>query len=50
MSLLAYHKPTYDKIQKLIRKHVQDCRRSTPWDGEHKVVTQKIMNIFKGTH
>ena len=50
MSLLTYYKSTHDEIQELIRKHVQDCRRSAPWDGEHEVVVQKIINIFKRTH
>jgi len=47
MSLLTYHKPTHDKIEKLIKEHVNQCRRNIAWDGENKQVTQDIINIFK---
>jgi hypothetical protein len=47
MSMLAYFKPAHDDIEKLIKKHVEKCRRTTPWDGEHKQVVKDIVRIFK---
>ena len=49
--MLAYFKPAHDDIEKLIKKHVEKCRRTTPWDGEHEVVkdiaVKDIVKIFK---
>ena len=50
MSLLTYYKSTHEDIEKLIEEHVKECRRSTPWTGEHRVVVKKIIDIFKRTH
>jgi DNA-binding FrmR family transcriptional regulator len=47
MSMLAYFKPAHDDIEKLIKEHVKKCRRTTPWDGEHKQVVKDIVKIFK---
>ena len=47
VSMLAYFKPAHDDIEKLIKKHVEKCRRTTPWDGEHKQVVKDIVRIFK---
>ena len=45
--MLAYFKPAHDDIEKLIKKHVEKCRRTTPWDGEHKQEVKDIVKIFK---
>jgi hypothetical protein len=50
MSLLTYYKSTHDDIEKLIEDHVEECRKNIPWTGEHRVVVDKIINIFKRTH
>ena len=50
MSLLTYYKPTHDEIEKLIEDHVNTCRKSIYWEGEHRVVVKKIIDIFKRTH
>jgi hypothetical protein len=50
MSLLTYYKSTHDDIEKLIEEHVKECRKNIPWSGEHRVVVDKIINIFKRTH
>ena len=50
MSLLTYYKPTHDEMEKIIEGHVNECRRSIPWEGEHRVVVKKIIDIFKRTH
>ena len=50
MSLLTYYKSTHDDIEKLIEDHVDECRKNIPWTGEHSVVVDKIINIFKRTH
>ena len=50
MSLLTYYKSTHDDIEKLIEDHVKECRRNIPWSGEHRMVVDKIINIFKRTH
>ena len=50
MSMLAFYKSTYDEIEKLIENHVEECRKNIPWTGEHRVVVDKIINIFKRTH
>ena len=47
MSMIAYFKPAHDDIEKLIKKHVDNCRRNIPWDGEHKQVVKDIIKIFK---
>ena len=47
MSLLSYYKSTHDDIEKLIKDHVDNCRRTTPWDGEHKQLVKDIVRIFK---
>ena len=49
MSMLAFYKSTYDEIEKLIEDHVTECRRNIPWDGEHRVVVNKIVKVFKRT-
>ena len=50
MSMLAFYKSTHDEIEKLIEDHVKECRKNIPWSGEHRVVVDKIINIFKRTH
>ena len=47
MSLLAFYKSTHDEIEKLIENHVEECRKNIPWTGEHRVVVDKIIKIFK---
>jgi len=47
MSMIAYFKPAHDDIEKLIKKHVDNCRKNIPWDGEHKQVVKDIVKIFK---
>lgn len=49
MSMLAFYKSTYDEIEKLIENHVKDCRKNIPWNGEHRVVVDKIVKVFKKT-
>ena len=49
MSMLAFYKSTYDEIEKLIEDHVKDCRKNIPWNGEHRVVVDKIVKVFKKT-
>ena len=49
MSMLAFYKSTHDEIEKLIENHVKECRKNIPWDGEHKVVVNKIVKVFKKT-
>ena len=47
MSLRAYHKGTREKIEKLIKEHVDKMRKTYQWDGEHKSVTKAIIKIFR---
>jgi len=47
MSLLAFYKSTHDEIEKLIENHVEECRKNIPWTGEHRVVVDNIIKIFK---
>ena len=47
MSLLTYYKSTHDEIEKLIKDHVEECRKNIPWTGEHKTVVNKIVKVFK---
>jgi len=47
MSLRAYHKGTREKIEKLIKEHVDEMRKHYPWDGEHEAVTKKIIKLFR---
>ena len=49
MSMLAFYKSTYDEIEKLIEDHVTECRKNIPWNGEHRVVVNKIVKVFKRT-
>ena len=35
-----------EKVEKLIAEHVEQCRRSIPWDAESKSVAREIMLIF----
>jgi hypothetical protein len=49
MSIMAFYKSTSDEIEKLIQDHVDNCRKNIPWDGESKVVVEKIVKIFKRT-
>ena len=44
---MAYFKSTHDDIEKLIKDHVDKCRRTIPWDSEHKQVVKDIVKIFK---
>ena len=47
MSMLAFYKSTHDEIEKLIQDHVDECRKNIPWNGEHRVVVNNIIKIFK---
>jgi len=47
MSLRAYYKGTAEEIEKLIKEHVEEMRRTYTWDGEHKAVVKAIIKIFK---
>ena len=47
MSMLAFYKSTHDEIEKLIENHVEECRKNIPWTGEHRVVVDNIIKIFK---
>ena len=47
MSLRAYHKGTREKIEKLIKEHVDKMRKTYSWDGEHEAVTKEIIKIFR---
>jgi len=47
MSLRAYYRGTATEIEKLIKEHVDEMRKTYSWDGEHKEVTKKILKIFK---
>ena len=47
--MIAYFKPAHDDIEKLIKKHVNSCRKNIPWDGESKAVVKDILKIFKRT-
>jgi len=47
MSMIAFYKPAHDDIEKLIEKHVEKCRRTVAWDGEHRQVVKDILKIFK---
>ena len=47
MSLREYYKGTSEEIEKIIKEHVDKMRTTYSWDGEHKVVTKKILKIFK---
>ena len=49
MSMLAFYKSTYDEIEKLIEDHVTECRKNISWNGEHRVVVNKIVKVFKRT-
>ena len=45
--MLAFYKPAHDDIEKLVKKHVEQCRKNIPWAGENKAVVTKIIKIFK---
>ena len=45
--MLAFYKSTHDEIEKLIEYHVKECRKNIPWNGEHRVVVNNIIKIFK---
>ena len=47
MSMIAYFKPAHNDIEKLIKEHVDKCRKNIPWDGEHKQVVKDILKISK---
>ena len=47
MSMIAYFKPAHNYIEKLIKEHVDKCRKNIPWDSEHKQVVKDIIKIFK---
>ena len=35
-----------DKLQKLMKEHVESCRMNIPWDGENDAVVEKILELF----
>ena len=35
-----------DRLQKLMKEHVESCRRNIPWDGENNAVVEKILKLF----
>ena len=47
MSLQLYFKPNRDRVEKMIKEHVDDCRRSMQWDGEHKKLVADIFDLLK---
>ena len=36
-----------DIIEEMIKKHVEKCRRSYSWSGEHKAVTEDIVTYLR---
>tara|TARA_B100000900_G_scaffold394838_1_gene392639 strand:- start:386 stop:574 length:189 start_codon:yes stop_codon:yes gene_type:complete len=47
MSLILHSKIGRDVIEEIIKKHVEECRRSYSWSGEHKAVTKDILKYLR---
>ncbi len=46
-SFQLYFKPNRDRVEKMIKDHVDRCRRSIPWDDEHKAVVNDIFDLLR---
>ena len=46
-SLILHSKIGRDVVEEIIKKHVEKCRRSYFWSGEHKAVTTDIFTYLR---
>jgi|TARA_R100000995_G_scaffold78693_1_gene49415 hypothetical protein len=47
MSFLLHSRQSRKKVEKMIKEHVDQMRKSYSWDGEHKEVTKRIFNFLR---
>ena len=47
MSFLLHSKQSRQTVEKMIKEHVDEMRRTYSWDGEHKDVTARIFDFLR---
>tara|TARA_B100001175_G_C18880145_1_gene343945 strand:- start:114 stop:302 length:189 start_codon:yes stop_codon:yes gene_type:complete len=47
MSFLLHSKKSREIVEKMIKKHVDQMRKTYSWDGENKEVTKEILNYLR---
>ena len=47
MSFLLHSKKSREIVEKMIKEHVERCRRSYSWTGEHEEITKEIFDFLR---
>ena len=47
MGFLLHSKQSRDIVEKMIKKHVERCRRRYSWTGEHEEITKEIFDFLR---
>tara|TARA_Y100000817_G_scaffold277140_1_gene239084 strand:- start:34 stop:219 length:186 start_codon:yes stop_codon:yes gene_type:complete len=47
MSFLLHSKKARLEVEKIIKEHVERCRRNYSWSGEHEEVTKEILDFLR---
>ena len=47
MSFLLHSRQSRKIVEKMIKKHVEQMRKTYSWDGEHKEITKDILNYLR---
>ena len=45
--LLLHSKKGRETVEKMIKDHVERCRRSYSWTGEHEEITKEIFDFLR---
>ena len=45
--LLLHSKKGRETVEKMIKDHVERCRRSYSWSGEHEEITNEIFDFLR---
>ena len=47
MGFLLHSRKSRKVVEKMIKKHVEQMRKTYSWDGEHKEITKEILNYLR---
>ena len=47
MGFLLHSKQSRDIVEKMIKKHVEQMRKTYSWDGEHEEITKEIFDFLR---
>tara|TARA_R100001443_G_scaffold30147_2_gene43669 strand:- start:3705 stop:3869 length:165 start_codon:yes stop_codon:yes gene_type:complete len=47
MSFLLHSRKSRKIVEKMIKKHVEQMRKTYSWDGEHEEITKEIFDFLR---